>query len=130
MTENFLKFPLFYPANNEIQNGKIWNYLYIVFHYPIFMYNWSYIYVLHIWRIYELFKGKLIPFRSAFFIRQKKMSQKADGILLKILLSWIASEFTTSQICVYVYYKKMSKIKGGNKTILLSRSLLTYFGQK
>ena len=75
-------------------------------------------------------KEKLIPFRSAFFIRQKKMSQKADGILLKILLSWIASEFTTSQICVYVYYKKMSKIKGGNKTILLSRSLLTYFAQK
>ena len=143
MTENFLKFLLFYPANNEISKAGKFEIIYSIFwiflkHFLLnllfcnkkvrqfrkkiiclsllfFIYiPWCYIYVvLHIWRIYELFKGKLIPFRSAFFIRQKKMSQKADGILLKILLSWIASEFTTSQICVYVYYKKMSKIKGG-----------------
>ena len=28
MTENFLKFPLFYHANEEIQSGKIQNYIY------------------------------------------------------------------------------------------------------
>ena len=53
---------------------------------------------LNISRIYELFKGKLIPVRNAFFIGQKNVSKNR----WKILLSWIASEFTTSQICVPV----------------------------
>ena len=36
------------------------------------------------------------------------MSQKADGILL----SWIASEFTTSQICVPVLQENVQNKRG------------------
>ena len=58
-------------------------------------------------------KEKLIPFRSAFFIRQKKMSQKADGILLKILLSWIASEFNNvANMCVCVLQENVQNKRG------------------
>ena len=142
MTEIFLKFLLFYPANNEISKAGKFEIIYSIFliflkHFLLnllfcnkkvrqfrkkiiclsllfFIYiPWCYIYVvLHIWRIYELFKGKLIPFRSAFFIRQKNVSKSRWNFAQDFAELDCIRIYNVANMCVCVLQENVQNKRG------------------